>query len=1076
MIPILSKLLNWINSKDRRDYFLAGIIILALVFLEYRLLIFESINYIGKGYFKFSKIPFTLKESFQFLPLILIDWASLPGGCAVTLLAGLYHLLGGLAIFAFIRIYLKDLFKENNLFLPAFLGTLLFMFYPWNTTGDNFPTLVMVRFLFPLALLCAFKGIKHNSTCALLLSGIIISLATLADPRAIVFFIPIIFFVILLPHLLIRETGNLKLYLFRFIGLLVISTIFSSLEIAYRVLKSFSAGKASIPTTVASAFNPDSFIPNFKYADLISTFQGISFLATGEQFLKILKEIPFLYNLFLIAPLLAVAVIFMILLKYHRTQKLRAHILSLVLFILIVIGLFSRLVPNKLPLFPRIACSFVGSKIPGIITSLFLLFRTERFLNLSMMIFLGLSAGISIKLLRNSRNSFFKILFVSGVLVSVVVVWGIPVIMDGHGLVNRGGIIFEIDEESLALSKVISDIKPYSVIDKSIPLQKGSGGLPNAHFLSNVEAGVKQFLVRYSTETSKGFRSPILIDKDYDFLAHLLNQMGVKYLILNGYRAEPNDPAMFKKELNQSPYFRFRSKSGSVYGYEIQKEIKPKIADGLFVLGGLEDYRKAYPFFEKQNLDVAPIFLDAPVDFTVLKRFHFPLLVSTHKTKTDLIASFCISHKDAEILTPAKWKTGTWNRFVRWSPGYIMDTISGMWSHILPDLINYEWSYTYRPDYGNVFVINAESSISTEVNLNPGKYRVLIRVLMNPRGGVINLKLGGFSKDIVTKWDYDSSEFIWKDLGVYDFTGSKLKVILRSFEGVNAVNLIVAIPQKDWEEITKKVKQFIKEREIIYIVDPERQRTNPTDGSVATEMKLLKSGSYKASSLSNVKFEIIQDSILQSNNQITYFQGKYITISFPKYRDILFSSFFEKEEGLWTDLDSRFSVSYVNDGYVGKSILVSTTTQQPGSWSWIKGPLIEVKPNHKYQFKSAMKWENVVQSHISIDGIKKDGSVVRLGLLPSGKDGESDWVEYSTIKEIPSDIVKVRFVLNAGWAEKSDKPAKTWFDNILIKRLKTSKKGNQAILLHTSELGQIYNNSDFKIVSYNLNYRVLFYM
>jgi hypothetical protein len=118
-----------------------------------------------------------------------------------------------------------------------------------------------------------------------------------------------------------------------------------------------------------------------------------------------------------------------------------------------------------------------------------------------------------------------------------------------------------------------------------------------------------------------------------------------------------------------------------------------------------------------------------------------------------------------------------------------------------------------------------------------------------------------------------------------------------------------------------------------------------------------------------------------------------------------------------------------------QSLKVYTSAFSNFTWSWIKGNATLVNEQETYEIVTHMKYENVRQSHIAIEGYNSSSQLwVQLAQVPGGLDGGSDWREFSFTLTIPRGISAIRPVLNAGWVNNIQKgEAITWFDDIIIR-------------------------------------------
>jgi len=130
-------------------------------------------------------------------------------------------------------------------------------------------------------------------------------------------------------------------------------------------------------------------------------------------------------------------------------------------------------------------------------------------------------------------------------------------------------------------------------------------------------------------------------------------------------------------------------------------------------------------------------------------------------------------------------------------------------------------------------------------------------------------------------------------------------------------------------------------------------------------------------------------------------------------------------------------------------------------WSWIKSNPVDVDPGERYMVITHMKYINVDEAHIIIEGYNSTSREwLKLELCPRNARGTSNrWREYMRFIEIPRDVTKVRFTLNAGHVlDTKSGEATTWFD--LIEMYKVT----DAVLLESIWLF----NSDNEILLENI--------
>jgi len=811
--------------------------------------------------------------------------------------------------------------------------------------------------------------------------------------------------------------------------------------------------------------------------------RGISFFATHIFFQEFVEEkLSLSFSLIGAGQLfISISAMLVPLLYLKRgDKKYRSYVMPMLVMLVITILLFSNITSkremslNSLPILPRLLFAIIDPKSPEIFKSIAILFRTTRFLNFVYSIVITLLTGLAIEIIVDMNPSMSLLLLCNGwlhhtitvklvhILTSLLLInillWSLPMIILGTGP-TRPHPFFEISDQTMAYSNIVSQLKLYPSIERAISVHDRAGGLPHLYFLHGVEGGVKQFAIRYTVDSHY---SPVLKDSDYDLMAEIISRLGIKYVVLNGYRMSSDNFAFIGEGMNNSQSFKFRVAAGQLLAFEVQGNDPVTItSSGIFVLGGLEDYRTVFPLLrELTNNTVVPIFMDSSfIGKDILTKSSWPLLITPHKSIFDLIAPFAMFEKHVIVVTPSKW-TKCWNRFENWSPGYITDTIGGDWSCILDDLSNYEWSYSYRPDYGYAWVINAHDVLTTEFSSESGTYHLMARVIKSPRSGMVKFKLDEvMSEIVVTRWNYSSSEFVWIDLGEHRLVEGRHVLSIENIDGINAINLILLIPNNVWKRALGEAERFLQERDILYLIDLDKQHIDTILGTSSGLVNIMKGANYslviRAYNLSEV---FLNWKTMRGNESITLSNGFYpLQARLP---GVLFASSFEEWNASQGGPDSWITPRDYYKGSLdstttvhGKySYLITTNSSEPGKWSWIRSPNIPVKSGAKYLITTHMKWNNVRQSHIVIEGVRYDGHVIRLCCLPYGKDGSSDWKEFKREIIIPEDVKEICIILNAGWVYNASLgSAMTWFDAISVREITPETHKTGIVLLYSSE-------------------------
>jgi hypothetical protein len=107
-----------------------------------------------------------------------------------------------------------------------------------------------------------------------------------------------------------------------------------------------------------------------------------------------------------------------------------------------------------------------------------------------------------------------------------------------------------------------------------------------------------------------------------------------------------------------------------------------------------------------------------------------------------------------------------------------------------------------------------------------------------------------------------------------------------------------------------------------------------------------------------------------------------------------------------------------------------------GTWSWIYGQEVNVKPSEWYKLITHMKMNfRAQQSNVLLEGFNETSQRwYKIMQCPSGVNGTVEWQEFSCPIRIPENTTKIRPVLNAGWSSDPNRVARTWFDALYLRK------------------------------------------
>ncbi len=217
-------------------------------------------------------------------------------------------------------------------------------------------------------------------------------------------------------------------------------------------------------------------------------------------------------------------------------------------------------------------------------------------------------------------------------------------------------------------------------------------------------------------------------------------------------------------------------------------------------------------------------------------------------------------------------------------------------------------------------------------------------------------------------------------------------------------------------------------------------KTNVSGNVLLPKIVLFEPGNTTyTTSLPPVRFRVYGpylNSVLLSidgNKNISIPHNSYIADVDASRNFKMLNESFETKGALenWSSPNPGFTATIdSSESYYGKHSLKVTTTRISKGWSGISREM-SVIPGIRYKIITHIKAENEKGLHIAIDAF--DGSKwFRLTNVPGGTDGTFNWKEFSGVVNIPSNVIKIKIILNAGWSLDEKNPAISWFDGIEI--------------------------------------------
>ena len=598
------------------------------------------------------------------------------------------------------------------------------------------------------------------------------------------------------------------------------------------------------------------------------------------------------------------------------------------------------------------------------------------------------------------------------------------------------------------------------------------------------------------------YYNSLLCRGDLTNTAKFLADIDVKYIILHNDTTHLSAKVdLIVSELKNNPDFRLVEQKNFIYIFENERCTNEQIFlpdDFILVSGGLEVNRNFREVLNKSNLDdftYATIYLDQGWNQNDALTSSSVLLFSNYKSILDFMVRFI---DEGYVVTPF-FDTIEYQPQEKWSKGLLTDSHHAVWHDFINQFQNQKWEFNYELGWGFVFT-EGNDTLKMPIKVNDdAQYCLYGRILKSTRGGEIKISIDDELSTVIDTTDPKKAEFVWEKIGEINLSKGEHEIRLENLGGSNAVNIFVLVPIEKMEMYEKQVDEILADKTILYLIDIDSDlyKIHDEEGIASSSVEIIKNGAHsiaikmpseenkdlninigndfftinltesddswfyihdiylekgkyeiklspvQPNLFKNPSFENWNDSVdspdYWSESIIKLLPDRSIFMGNPSFEDW---SYLTKTPSYWSEPGSSFTgtldPSTKWDGRYSYNLTTNITSKD---WSWIRSEEIPVESGETYMFKTHMSWENVAQSHITIEAF--DSSLDRwyqMVQVPSGKDGTSDWVEFNVEKDVPENVAKIRIVLNAGWVLDSSKGnATTWFDDIEISQLKSKK-------------------------------------
>ncbi|RLG88900.1 MAG: hypothetical protein DRO18_00500 [Thermoprotei archaeon] len=538
-----------------------------------------------------------------------------------------------------------------------------------------------------------------------------------------------------------------------------------------------------------------------------------------------------------------------------------------------------------------------------------------------------------------------------------------------------------------------------------------------------------------------GIHDSLLDRNETESLSRMLAAIGIKYIIIH-----KDISHIFKKVsefiniLRSSEVFREVYNGSIIHIFEnlnyVNYENPIHIKDGLIAMcGGLSQLKVALDFLGEK-------FAFGLTDYSMSREIFensFALALTPDKNMFDLVVLYI---PEKYLIIPSRFVDHFDVFGMKWSKAYLSDPHHGAWSSFINRIPNHKWEFSYKLDYGFIFACKKDRIVIPVKIEESGKHVLLLRVLKSPQGGMLIVELDNAASIINTK--SVTTEFVWIKVGTYNLSKGLHELKIENYEGCNAINIGMIVPEEVMKEFTRFVYKMLTNKTIIYIIERENilPLTN-SSGFAKMQINIIRDGTYRILIKASRKPTVFVDGMnilfkklgqfLYISEPIILKQGVHYMILGKVFENLVLNPSFEDGLAFWSKPSEGFTAFLDSDSVEGNySLKVITNVTQPGRWAWIFQEF-RIEPNKKYVIEASIKYENAKKTHIPIGLYSESEGWHRVGSLAYNLTGSSDWKTYRKYIETGNDDTKMRIVLNAGWVNDPTKGyAITWFDNIRV--------------------------------------------
>jgi len=318
-------------------------------------------------------------------------------------------------------------------------------------------------------------------------------------------------------------------------------------------------------------------------------------------------------------------------------------------------------------------------------------------------------------------------------------------------------------------------------------------------------------------------------------LSEILAYLGVKYVVVvTDYWREKLRERAFSiiSNLNESRYFEEVYNNGKLYVFENLQTKRPLrlVSTPIIVEGGLQTLAGAI----EKGLNISNtliVFADQILPLDIIKNSKIIIAHSMSNLEMDFLVQLLYWKKinnvtNALIVVPSKYTLGVEPN--KWHPYYIANPHHAEWEVFYIGALKSKGRYDldFRHDWGFVGATKRGQKLNIPIKITKtSNYIVAIRYLGSVQGGEFVVRLDGSSITKVKSLN-SSNSFQWFLMKIYMGEGEHI-LTLENKRGRNAVNIILLIPENEYEQRMKLVGALLNNKTVVLTNDDKGSQKWP---------------------------------------------------------------------------------------------------------------------------------------------------------------------------------------------------------------------------------------------------------